>query len=43
MIKKDLAIALRRGGILLKNGWILRVNDKSSEEVVFNMFNQFII
>lgn len=36
-------MTLRRGGILLKNGWILRVNEKSSEEVVFNMFNKFFV
>ncbi len=36
------AVTLCRGGILLINGWILRVQEKSSLEVVFNMFNQYI-
>ena len=43
IIDKTAALTLCRGGILLINGWILRVHEKSSWEVVFNMFNPYII
>lgn len=42
-IQMEAAVTLCRGGILLTNGWILRVNEKSFDEVMFNMFNQFFV
>ena len=39
-IMNHAASTLCRGGILLINGWILRVCKKSSSEVVVNLFNQ---